>query len=164
MRDEGSFRALFEAEYPRLVRELRVIAGGDRAEDIAADAFEQLARSWAKVREYERPGAWVRLVALRSAAKARRRDGQRVSVEASWQPTGGTPLLDLDLRRALAALTFHQRAAVALHHLGGYTAGEIAPMLGCDEATVRTHMFRGRRRLATLLEHGAMTEVICADD
>lgn len=163
MRDEGTFRALFEVEYPCLVRELRGIVGADRAEDVAADAFEQLARSWAKVREYERPGAWVRLVALRSAAKARRRDARRSSVEAGWRPSAFTPPIDVDLQRALMALSFHQRAAVALHHLGGFTAGEIAPMLGCDEATVRTHMFRGRRRLAELLEDTA-TEVTCADD
>lgn len=164
MRDEPGYRALFEAEYPRLVRELRVIvADGALAEDLAADAFEQLLRRWSKVREYERPGAWVRLVALRGASKAQRRRARRPAIEASWAPRAGEPPVDLDLKAALAQLTLHQRAAVVLHHLGGYSGRDVASMLGCEEVTVRTHLLRGRRRLAELLDDTTVEEVSDVD-
>lgn len=158
------FRALFEVEYPRLVRELRlVVADAGLAEDLAADAFEQLLRRWPKIREYERPGAWVRLVALRAAGKARRRRARRPEVEAAWVPPAGVPPLDLDLRDALAALSMPQRTAIVLHHLGGFPSSEIASILGCTDATVRTHLLRGRRRLAELLGEPELEEVADAD-
>jgi RNA polymerase sigma-70 factor (ECF subfamily) len=161
VRDEAAFRALFDVEYPRLVRELRVVLGDPAlAEDVAADAFEALLRSWSKVSRYDRPGAWLRLVALRAAGKARGRRARRPVVESTWQPTASdTDAVDVDLQRALLQLTLHQRTAIVLHHLSGFPARDIADVLECDEVTVRTHLLRGRRRLAELLGDPDLEEV-----
>src|SRR5918994_3005119 len=66
------FAELFQAEYPGLVRELGLILG-DRAlaEDVAADGFVEMWRKWDRVYALERPGAWVRRVALREGGRAR---------------------------------------------------------------------------------------------
>lgn len=153
MADEG-FQELFLREYPNLVRELRLIVGPEAAEDVASDAFEQLCRLWAKVSRYERPGAWVRMVALRTATKVRRRSRKRSEVEAGWAAGRAVDRQvesDIDLVNVLGTLSVQQRAAVALHHVGGYSAREIGEFLECEEATVRTHLFRGRQKLAVLL-------------
>jgi RNA polymerase sigma-70 factor (ECF subfamily) len=146
------FAELFQAEYPGLVRELGLILA-DRAlaEDVAADGFVEMWRKWDHVSDLERPGAWVRRVALRNAGRARWRRGRRRQVEASFaaSPTGGG--VDLDLVRALAQLSEAQRTTVVMHHLGGWPTGDIAVVLGCAEVTVRSHLSRGRQRLAELL-------------
>lgn len=91
MGDESGYRHLFRVEYPRLVRELSVIIDADLAEDVAADAFEELLRKWSRIRDYERPGAWVRLVALRAAAKVRRRRDRPHPPVSGPPATGGAP-------------------------------------------------------------------------
>ena len=155
------FAELFQAEYPGLVRELGLILG-DRAlaEDVAADGFVEMWRKWDRVNALERPGAWVRRVALRKAGRARWRRGRRRQVEASFAASppnrGG---VDLDLVRALAQLSEAQRTTVVMHHLGGWPTGDIAVVLGCADVTVRSHLSRGRQRLAELLSDPNAVEV-----
>jgi RNA polymerase sigma-70 factor, ECF subfamily len=147
------FAELFRAEYPGLVRELGLILG-DRAlaEDVAADGFVEVWRKWDRVSALDRPGAWVRRVALRKAGRARWRRGRRTQIEASFESSLlGESGVDLDLVRALAQLSEAQRTAVVMHHLGGWPTADIAVMLNCADVTVRSHLTRGRRRLAELL-------------
>jgi RNA polymerase sigma-70 factor (ECF subfamily) len=56
-----------------------------------------------------------------------------------------------DLVMALAALSERQRASVVLHDAAGYTAREVAKIVGSTEAAIRVHLMRGRRRLRELL-------------
>lgn len=152
--DRGErFAEVFRAEYPGLVRELGLILG-DRAlaEDVAAEGFVELWRSWDRVSGLDRPGAWVRRVALRKAGRARWRRGRRGLVEASFEPpstSGGG--VNVDLIRALGQLSEAQRTAVVMHHFGGWPTADIAVVLGCADVTVRSHLSRGRQRLAQLL-------------
>lgn len=152
--DRESFEALFRAEYPRLVRELRLILRDWAvAEEVASEAFVACWRSWPQVATYDRPGAWVRRVALRQAGRSRWRRGRRAAAEAAHPaPADRDPTLDLDLLDALGRLTEPQRVAVVLHHLGGWSAAEVGEVLGCAEATVRSHLLRGRQRLAAVLD------------
>lgn len=129
---------------------------GDRelAEDVAADAFAELWRKWHRVSDFDRPGAWVRLVALRKAGRARWRRSRRAVLEERATFAGtvtGLEESDLDLLRALEDLSPGQRTAVVMHHLGGWPAQDVAEVLGCSEVTVRSHLTRGRQRLASLL-------------
>jgi len=56
-----------------------------------------------------------------------------------------------DVLRALGNLSPNQRAAVLLHDEEGFTGPEVGRLLGMSAATVRVHLFRGRRRLRELL-------------
>jgi RNA polymerase sigma-70 factor, ECF subfamily len=127
---------------------------------VAADAFVELWRKWEHVGAFDRPGAWVRRVSLRKAGRARWRRGRRGAVEASFARLSTSDESDIDLIRALGQLPTSQRTAVVMHHLGGWPTADIAKLLGCAEVTVRSHLTRGRQRLAGLLERpDAMTEV-----
>jgi RNA polymerase sigma-70 factor (ECF subfamily) len=154
--DLAAFNRLFRAEYPGLVRELRVVLGdGQAAEDIAQEAFTQLLGHWAKVGAYDRPGAWVRRVALRLAVRGARRRAMadrllaRGFSEAVPEVPGPEP--DAGLGPALRSLAPMQRAVVVLHYLDDLTCEQVAETLGCRPATVRVHLHRARQRLATLL-------------
>jgi RNA polymerase sigma-70 factor, ECF subfamily len=159
--DRGEqFAELFRADYPGLVRELGLILG-DRAlaEDVASEGFVELWRKWDRVSGLDRPGAWVRRVALRKAGRARWRRGRRGLIEASFEPGSPSAGVDVDLIRALTQLSEAQRTAVVMHHLGGWPTADIAVVLGCAEVTVRSHLSRGRQRLAQLLGNPSAREV-----
>jgi RNA polymerase sigma factor (sigma-70 family) len=152
VREESSdFSGMFREEYPAVVRTAYLILG-DRAaaEDVAQEAFSRLYARWARISRYERPGAWVRRVAIRLAGRARR--ARRITFALTDDRAAGQVVSsDPDLQRALLALPPSQRAAVALHYLEGRPVAEVASILGCATPTAKVHLHRARKRLGTLL-------------
>jgi RNA polymerase sigma-70 factor (ECF subfamily) len=131
-----------------------------RAEDITQDAFVELLRRWRKISRYDRPGAWVRRIAVRMAIREVRRERRRPEVElGAAQPTVAEPA-DADLRRAIRSLPPMQRATVVLFYFEDRPTAELADILGCSDATVRVHLHRARKRLAEILGE----EMEAADD
>ena len=57
---------------------------------------------------------------------------------------------------ALGALTPEHRAVVELTYYQGYSCREIADIVGCPVATVKTRMFYARQRLRGLLAGEAL--------
>jgi RNA polymerase sigma-70 factor, ECF subfamily len=56
-----------------------------------------------------------------------------------------------ELMAALRRISPRQRAAVVLHYQTDLPVAEIARLLGMSPATVKVHLFRGRKRLRQLL-------------
>lgn len=153
-RGSDEFEAFFRAEYPAVVRSLtRVVGDRGRAEEIAQDAFCRALERWARVRNHERPGAWVQLVALRRAMRVIHRDRRRGERERSaTQPAPAVDEpVDVDLHRAIAALPRLQRAAVILYYLGDLSVLEAAAVLEVSEGAIKTSLSRARRSLALRL-------------
>lgn len=144
----------FRSQFPRLVYELRYIVGVESlARDIAQEAFIRQYVAWARVSHYDKPGAWVRRVALRLAFNARRRQARESPLDNA--DIAQAPAVDvdkvLDVRAAIAKLPDAQRAAVVLHYYRDYPVAEVARMLRCRESTAKAHLFKARSRLAELL-------------
>lgn len=57
-----------------------------------------------------------------------------------------------DLWNAVAALPEELRTVIYLHYVEGYQTDEIANMIGCRPATVRTRLHRARNKLKLKLE------------
>jgi len=73
---------------------------------------------------------------------------------------GSHPEDGLDLQAALDRLAPGYRAVVVLHDVHGHTHAEIAGMLGVDEGTSKSQLFRARRLLrATLRPESARKDV-----
>jgi RNA polymerase sigma-70 factor (ECF subfamily) len=150
------FDDVFRVEYPGLVRLLVPIVGSaEDAEAIAQDAFVGAYARWSRIGRYERPGAWVRRVAIRDAVRFDRRRRRRL-------PEGGRPRdpIDavpdsLDLLAAIRRLPPRQRACVVMHDLADQSTANVAATLGCSESTVRVHLHRARATLADLLSADA---------
>jgi RNA polymerase sigma factor (sigma-70 family) len=154
------FDWLFEAEFPAVMRTVYLIVHDRaRAEDITQDAFVQLLRHWRKVSRYDRPGAWVRRVAIRLATDAVRRDRVRSLLERNVEPPTTRGPVDVDVIRAVGRLGGMQRAAVVLFYFEDLPLSEIASILRCSEATVRVHLHRARKRLAELLGEEVIEDV-----
>lgn len=150
--DDTEFSDFFRREFQPLVRTAYLVLQDQQwAEDVAQDAFGQLYRNWAKVRNYDSPQAWLRRISIRMAVRVARREGSRRALTRGQSPHSLPPERDLDLAAALRALPAQQRAAVALHYYEDQSAEEIGVLLGCSASTVRTHLLRARARLIELL-------------
>ena len=138
--------ALYEARYRDLVRLAYLLTGSvEVAEEIVQDAFVAARSSWGNVRE---PFAYLRsAVVNRTRTWGRRLQLERRHARAAEEATVG---LEADeLWDALAVLNQRQRAAVVLRFYEDLPDDEIATLLGCRPATVRTAIHRA---LAALRE------------
>lgn len=131
--------------YSPLVFRLAWQSLGNRqdAEDAAQEVFVALVRSSPSFRDETHLRAWlIRTTSHRCknlAASAWKR--HTVPLDPDWTPPAG------DLPQAGAVLS-----AVYLHYVEGYTAEEIAALLGCPRGTVLSRLMRARKLLRDLLK------------
>jgi RNA polymerase sigma factor (sigma-70 family) len=148
------FDEYFRQQYPQLVAELDYILGDtDLARDVAQDAFIRQYVSWVRLSRYDKPGAWVRKVALRMAFRVRKNQFRNAPLEYATdteiRPVDSARVLDV--RNAVLRLPETQRAAIILFYFRDLPVAEVATALGCKEATVKVHLHQARKRLAELL-------------
>ena len=122
------------------------------AEAVAQEAFLKAFARWGRIGKYDRPGAWIRRVAIRDAVRSAERDRRTVPGSVGHVDPGDVVVARIDLDRAMACLTPKQRACIVLHHLADWPIADVADALGCQQATVRVHLHRARHALAGLLE------------
>lgn len=60
--------------------------------------------------------------------------------------------MDHPIWKAMERVPDKMRAALHLHYVEGYSIAEAANIMGCTEASARTRLHRGRKRLAEELE------------
>jgi RNA polymerase sigma-70 factor (sigma-E family) len=155
---------LFEHEGHRLVALARFFTD-DRtaAEDLVQEAFIRLARSAHRIREPEKAAAYLRSIVVNLARDHNRRG--LVSLRhrppaAPDEPSAEETSVREESRRevvsALRALPHRQREALALRYYLELPVDQIAEVLGLSPNSVKTHLKRGLRGLAVILEdhHG----------
>lgn len=153
---DAAYTAFFQAEFARVTRTVHLIVRDQSAaEDIAQEAFTELLVRWSRISRYDVPEAWIRRVAIRRAVRWSRRERIR-KLLLGWlePPRPEAAPIDPDLDAAIRALSPQQRTAVVLHYFEDRPLPEVAALLGCSHATAKVHVFKARRRLATLLAAG----------
>jgi RNA polymerase sigma-70 factor (ECF subfamily) len=139
---------LYRERGDRIWRGLLAFSGDPEvASDAVAEAFAQVLRRGDEVRDPER---WVWRAAFRIAAGELKEQRKREVLGVAGSYEMEEPARDLVI--ALGVLSGRQRAAVILHDAAGYSAREVARIVGSTEAAVRVHVMRGRRRLRELLK------------
>jgi RNA polymerase sigma factor (sigma-70 family) len=162
---EAQFRELFAHEGAPVMRTVYLILQDEgRAEEITQDAFVQLYRNWGKVREYDRPGAWVRRVAIRLAINSVARERRLAVALARWRPSlesGDCSDVgaSVDVLSAIRQLSPKQRAAVVLFYFEDRPLAEVGEFLGCSTSTAGVHLHRARERLSHLLSEEVSSDV-----
>jgi len=168
---EAAFVDFYLASYRRIVGQLVAVTGNQaEAEDISQEAFQQAARRWSTVVDYDAPEAWVRRIALNLAVSGRRRATRKAramvrlaaSTSATTDPTHST-VERLALARALQAVGWRYRVVLALHYFADLSVADIAAELDVPESTVKTRLARGRRQLGVLLTEPASPDQARAD-
>ena len=120
------------------------------AEDVYQDVFLRLLDSGTAFESPEHLKAWLLRVTLHCCVDLRR--------SAWWKRTApleaAAPLSEEKgaLWQAVEALPADLRTAVWLHYVEGYGTDEIAEIVNCCPATVRTRLHRARKKLQTELE------------
>ena len=154
--ETATFESFFLSEYPRLVALLSVWTDSrPTAEDLAQDALIRAEADWERLRGLDAPAAWVRRVALNRSMNERRRMRRQHRALGRVDRPAVSGVDDVDdgaLWAAVRRLSDKQRTAIALYYVDDLPVGEIASVLGCSVGTVKTHLQRGRRRLAEILD------------
>jgi RNA polymerase sigma-70 factor, ECF subfamily len=140
----------YRAQSERLWRSLVLFSGdSEMANDALAEAFAQALRRGSSIQDVDR---WVWRAAF-NIARGELKQRARESRDLPDLPAE-VPIETIDLVRALAKLSFKQRASVVLHHYAGYSASETAAIIGSTAGAVGMHLTRGRTRLKELLGDG----------
>ncbi|MEU3303242.1 MULTISPECIES: RNA polymerase sigma factor [unclassified Streptomyces] len=171
--DEDAFRTVYRAVHPRLLGYIRTLVGEPEAEDVASEAWLQIARDLDRFSgDADRFRGWAARIARNRALDHIRMRGRRPAVggdetELTGKPaesdTAGEAMEALATGRTMALiaqLPQDQAEAVVLRVVVGLDAKSAAKTLGKRPGAVRTAAHRGLKRLAELLgaEHGALPE------
>lgn len=163
------FAELVETESrPITAAVVGIVGDWARAEEIVQDAFERCHARWRRVSRMDRPGAWVRRVAINAAISVHRRDlGEQRALERLTAFRSSTPpdplaaIADSQLWAAVRALPRDQAAAIALHYAADLSIDDTAATLGVTASAVKSLLHRGRATLRTseLLREDAAHEI-----
>ncbi|MBT2383970.1 RNA polymerase sigma factor [Streptomyces sp. ISL-11] len=144
-----AFHELHAAKWGAYAR----VRTGDReaAERIVAEVFARLRPCWPHV--LRQPSAescaWSLLREhLDRHPVDRGTAAHPLREEHPWR--SGPPEEEMELCAAVARLPERQRDALVLHFVIGYTVGQVAELLGVEEATARSHIGHARRALAAV--------------
>ena len=157
-----SFEEFYAATVDRLLGHLFLVTGDLHvAEEITQEAFTRASVRWSHLRDYDRPEAWVRRVAMNLAAdraRSLRRQTRALLKLGSPPAVPAVSVETLALVQALGTLPVRQRQAIVLHYLADLPIAEIAQALAVPSGTVKSLLARGRRALAAKL--GEPEEVV----
>lgn len=150
---------------------LMMVRRPDAAEELLQDAF---VRAYTHIERYDdtRPFyPWLATIAVRLAQNRLRQHGRTLrregaSLESAREPAAaGGALASLianergrALWRAVAALPSGERTAVILYYRDGLAVGDVAHVLGVTTGTIKTLLFRARRRLRERLESASVLQ------
>ena len=153
-----SFDAWVTARAVPLLRFAYLLTGSQsEAEDAVQGALERALAAWPRVSRSHDPEAYVRRMIVNQHISLWRRWRRRVSPVAVVRETepGEDPGEEVAAREAVrrlcATLPPTQRAAVVLRFYEDLDYAQIAALLGCAEATARSHVHRALRALRTEL-------------
>jgi RNA polymerase sigma-70 factor (sigma-E family) len=156
--EADAFATFVAARYPALARSAYLLLGDrDHAEDLVQTALIKTLRAWPRLAATEAAEAYTRTTMVRLAGRWSRRHWRgeipsdiHDSVEAG---PAADPALDLDVRAALAALPWSQRAVLVLRYFDDLSEQDTAAVLRCRPGTVKS---RASRALATLRDSGLL--------
>ncbi|MBQ1162257.1 RNA polymerase sigma factor [Streptomyces sp. A73] len=166
--DEPAFRTVYRAVHPRLLGYVRTLVPDADAEDVASEAWLQIARDLSRFKgDADRFRGWAARIARNRALDHLRMRGRRPAVGGDESELTGLPAGADTADEALEALGTSstmalisqlprdQAEAVVLRVVVGLDAKSAAQVLGKRSGAVRTAAHRGLRKLAELLEEGA---------
>lgn len=161
--DRAAFERLVDGWQTRFLAHARRLTGDrDLARDAVQDAWVDIVRGLPRLRDPRAFPAWSFRIVTRKCAQAvgaiqkRRRTADSLRAhgasDAVQAPEAETRSDLAAVSAVIADLPAHQRAAVALHYLDGFSVTEISVVLGVPAGTVKTRLMHARRRIRAALE------------
>lgn len=169
--DETAFLTIYRDVQPRLLRYLYTLVG-EEAEDVASDAWLQIARDLQGFRgDADGFRGWAATIARNRALdhlrKSRRRPAEATPIEVLSELAGGDDPARIALDtlstdaavKLIGSLPKDQAEAVMLRVVVGLDAEGAGRVLGKRAGAIRTAAYRGLRNLAKRLENSRVTGV-----
>jgi RNA polymerase sigma-70 factor (ECF subfamily) len=160
--DHEAFEVLAASSADRLYAVARLIL---RATDLAEDAVQEaLVRAWQQLptlRDPDRFDAWLHRLLVNACAdqgRQLRRWTQQVRpllLDTAIDDDTGAVADREQLERGFSRLKLEQRTVVVLHYYSGFSAAEIARILGIPEGTARSRLHYATEAMRAALEADA---------
>lgn len=143
-----------EARRRCLALAVRLLRSRHDAEEAVQEAISRGLRHASSCRNRRDPVPWLMTITRRECARlARRRlEREEVALETCGEwgedlDTSQATASVVDLRAALALLSYEERMLIALRYIEQLTHPEIAKSLSLPEGTVKTKLHRARARI-----------------
>jgi len=162
--DDTAFGELVE-RYKNLVYGLayRMVPDRSQVDDLAQDVFLKIHRGLPYFRGDARLSTWIYRIVQNVSAQARARRAPDISLDTDdgsgrrREPgTSDGAFADLELRdrleKAIVQLPEQYRLLIAAHYLDGVQYEALAEAMNIPLGTVKTHLYRAKRRLRELLD------------
>ena len=149
------FIEIIKTEQEALRRFLLALCCGNRdeADDIAQDA---LVKAYLSLSKYEGT-TWLYRIAYNCFYDQIRRNKVTEDIEQPVVARKGSQSVDsnlkMDLYNAMAILSESERSCVTLQLVEGQPIDKISEITGMAPGTVKSHLFRGKQKLATYLRN-----------
>lgn len=138
-----------------------ILGDRDAAEDVAQEVFMKVWQAFGSYDGRARLSTWIYAITRNAALSALRKRPRAVSLsepaveaQVDAMDDGRAPPEDGDARlwQLVNALPDKQRQVIVLFYQDDRSIEEVAEMLGMPANTVKTHLHRGRARLAGALD------------
>lgn len=159
LHDRKAFDLLVK-RYQSLVRTFflrQTLGDGPLSDDLAQDTFVKAYTHLAGFKGMAHFSTWLYRIAYNvwcDYARSRKetQDIDTPSV-ARKNAAGSQPGLRMDLQNALRVLSDNERACVTLQLMDGLSIDKIAEVTGMAQGTVKSHLSRGKSKLASYLRN-----------
>jgi RNA polymerase sigma-70 factor (ECF subfamily) len=153
----------FVSEHLRriFVQIYRVVRNVADAQDLTQEVFIKALQHQHQLKDEQKAAHWLSRIATNTAIDFMRRSGRATFCEIDDAPEGhfDTPeqlLLRSEQRNyledGLRLLSERERAALMLRDVEGLPAEEVASLMNCSKATVRSHIANGRTKFRRYME------------
>jgi len=159
-RDRSALQELYYSYHPRLSRFLsRTTQRKEIIDEAINDTFWVIWNSAGSFRGHSRISTWIMGIAYRCTLKALRRSDYGVAVddlsplasdEGARRQQDAQDLHDW-IDEAMQRLSPEQSTSIELAYYHGYSCTEIADIMRCNSATVKSRLLRARQKLRVLL-------------
>ena len=157
--DDIAFGELVD-RYKNLVYAMvwRMVGDRSQTDDLAQDVFLKVYRGLPYFRGDARLSTWIFRIVSNVCSQARsRRTAEVPGLPPGREPgSADTAFAELELRdrldKAIAQLPENYRLLIAAHYLDGVQYEALAEALDIPVGTVKTHLYRAKRRLRELLQ------------
>jgi len=121
--------------------------------DLAQDTFIRAYTHISSFKELSGFQTWLFSIAYNVHYDYQRRHHETEDIETKPERTGNSdPNLSMDIYDALSQLKPDERTCITLQLIDGYPIDKIADITGLKVNTVKSHLMRGKEKVATFLK------------
>jgi len=170
LHDRKAFNRLVEKYQSPIRRFFLNMTGGDTmtSDDLAQDTFIKAYTKLSQFRATATFSTWLYRIAYnvfydykRKESHAKTTDINDSAALAEDRGSHGidtrygetTDTLSYDFQQALAILNSHERVCITLQLIDGFAISDIAEATGMPEGTIKSHLSRGKSKLAIFLRN-----------